>query len=647
MSKVNINEDGASWAIRGIVGNAPSDQKKSILEKYYKKVLTSKELQAKNPKLNILDKYGEDNFFFQDTDGTVTVYNPPGLDVGDVSSVGRDVASTVGGFAGGALASPGVATTPIGVALGSEAAGQLYDRITDYLTPGGVDRPLGKELLRAGENIGLEAVGGNLADRAMRGIKTGIKKGTQTLTNIKPGQRVEDFDKLGVQPTVATLTGSRAIANVEEVLGGNFFAADIIGSSRDKLVKDLKNVANRITEKLGTKERSREEIGNVIRAGSKNFFAKIQQKKDDLYSAAFDAAGEVNVNLNNIRSLKTTLENEVASAPNTLKSIYKPSLDKINNILKDAPDGTIPLNVIRQVRTEIGKIIGPATPGKIKIESTGDGKLNAIYKAISDDIFKSVGDASPQALRLLKKADQYTKYVSKKTGGIEKTIASIQAKGLDSQVFTFAMQGGKEGGQRIRDVFKTLTRSERDTVSASVFSRLGYNKANPQSGWSATTFMNQWDSLDGGAKRILFGVTRFKEVAKEIDSLVRIVRTVDERRLLGNPSGTGKVMMGFGNVTALLGAGGLLYAGEPEAAGGAITSTILAPRLAAKLLTSPKFIRWIKTTAQASSRGVNPLSIQFGKLATLPGKDGELAEAINAFTSNLSQNMSLPSINVE
>ena len=85
-----------------------------------------------------------------------------------------------------------------------------------------------------------------------------------------------------------------------------------------------------------------------------------------MYGAAFDAAGNAKVNLNNVRTLKANLENELASAPNTLK-VYKPSLDKINNLLNDAADGSVPLNVARQIRTEIGKIIGPATPGKIKL----------------------------------------------------------------------------------------------------------------------------------------------------------------------------------------------------------------------------------------------------------------------------------------
>ena len=48
MARGKINEEGASLAIREIVGNAPNEQRKSILNQYYPKVLTSQELQEKN-----------------------------------------------------------------------------------------------------------------------------------------------------------------------------------------------------------------------------------------------------------------------------------------------------------------------------------------------------------------------------------------------------------------------------------------------------------------------------------------------------------------------------------------------------------------------------------------------------------------------
>tara|TARA_R110000796_G_C14554542_1_gene434209 strand:- start:44 stop:1993 length:1950 start_codon:yes stop_codon:yes gene_type:complete len=639
-NKSQINEGGASATLRSLVADAPNDKKKAVLQQYFEKVFTTSELQTKNPKLKLLDKYGEDNFFYVDKNNKMNVFNPPGLEMGDIAAGGREIASLVGGGAGGIIGSPGLVTTPIAVAMGSEMGGQLYEQVLNYITGNKVTRNLPENIIRSGENIGMEAVGGKLADNAVKSISKLYKKGFQTATDIKPGLRVDDFNQIAVQPTVATLTGSRGVAGIENVLEGNIFAADIIGASRNKLTKSLQNVSNKITNKLGDKAGSAEVAGNLIKETSKDFFIKIQTKKTNLYDAAFDAAGNVNIDLGNLKILKVKLESELAKAPNALKDIYAPSLNRINNLLKDANanGGILPLSVVRSARTEIGKIIGPATPGKIKIETTGDGKLNAIYKSLSEDIFSSVNAASPNAARLLKKADDYTKYVSKKTGGIEKTIAEIQSKGLDSTVYSYALQGGKDGGQRIRDVFKTLGRTERDTISSTVFSKLGFSKSNPESGWSATTFMNNWDKLDNGAKKILFGSPRFNEVAKEINSLVRITRVVDERRLLDNPSGTGKVNTALQSIRGLVLAGGLAFY-NPLAGGIAASGAILGPRLAAKLMTSPRFIRWLKSTAQVSNQGANPLAIQFGKLATLPGKDGELAEAVNAFANNLKANM--------
>ena len=97
------------------------------------------------------------------------------------------------------------------------------------MTPGGIDRGTPTEqMTRTAGNLALETAGGRLGDMATRGVSTAIQKGTQRLSGIMPGQRADDFAKLGVQPTAATLTGRPSVANLEESLGGSLFAADII-----------------------------------------------------------------------------------------------------------------------------------------------------------------------------------------------------------------------------------------------------------------------------------------------------------------------------------------------------------------------------------------------------------------------------------
>jgi len=663
MAKAEISQEGAPIAVRMQLKSAPVEQRKEILSKYFDKAFTAQEMLDANPDLDIKGLGGMDQLFYLEN-GQMKLVDPPGfiqsvfplkIDLGDIAESGRDVASTIGGGLGGtaalvagqagpqALTPEEIYTVPAAAAVGAETAGNLYDMSIAAMTPGGIDRGSPVEQMgRTTTNLGLEFAGGRLGDMATRGFNTAIQKGTQRLSGIMPGQRAEDFSKLGIDATAATLTGRPSVANLEESLGGSLFAADIIGASRDKLLKQLSDTTDKIANKFGAPAGSKEEVGAVIRQGALAAFDKIEDKKTKLYDAAYDAAGSVNVNFQNLRTLKAELESELAQAPQSLKGSLGPAIAQIDVILKDAAqnNGLLPLQAMRSVRTALGKTIGKPIPGAIRIMKQGDERLPSIYKSLTADISEAVSDASPDAARLLRRADDYTRFTAKENLAV---IDKISKRGLDSQVFDFAVFGSAKGGQRIRDVFKNLSRDERDAVSASVISQLGYRgNASEGAEWSARTFITNWQRLDKNAKQVLFGAPRFREVAKELNSLARVAKVTAERAAADNVSRTGNVLTTSGQLLPLLAAGGLALGGQFEAAQTALgvgTTTILAPRYAAKLMTSPKFLRWLKSTAQVANKGVNPLSVQLGRLAILPGKDPELAEAVNAFVANMQANI--------
>jgi len=663
MAKAEISQEGAPIAVRMQLKSAPVEQRKEILSKYFDKAFTAQEMLDANPDLDIKGLGGMDQLFYLEN-GQMKLVDPPGfiqsvfplkIDLGDIAESGRDVASTIGGGLGGtaalvagqagpqALTPEEIYTVPAAAAVGAETAGNLYDMSIAAMTPGGIDRGSPVEQMgRTTTNLGLEFAGGRLGDMATRGFNTAIQKGTQRLSGIMPGQRAEDFSKLGIDATAATLTGRPSVANLEESLGGSLFAADIIGASRDKLLKQLSDTTDKIANKFGAPAGSKEEVGAVIRQGALAAFDKIEDKKTKLYDAAYDAAGSVNVNFQNLRTLKAELESELAQAPQSLKGSLGPAIAQIDVILKDAAqnNGLLPLQAMRSVRTALGKTIGKPIPGAIRIMKQGDERLPSIYKSLTADISEAVSDASPDAARLLRRADDYTRFTAKENLAV---IDKISKRGLDSQVFDFAVFGSAKGGQRIRDVFKNLSRDERDAVSSSVISQLGYRgNASEGAEWSARTFITNWQRLDKNAKQVLFGAPRFREVAKELNSLARVAKVTAERAAADNVSRTGNVLTTSGQLLPLLAAGGLALGGQFEAAQTALgvgTTTILAPRYAAKLMTSPKFLRWLKSTAQVANKGVNPLSVQLGRLAILPGKDPELAEAVNAFVANMQANI--------
>ena len=77
-------------------------------------------------------------------------------------------------------------------------------------------------------------------------------------------------------------------------------------------------------------------------------------------------------------------------------------------------------------------------------------------------------------------------------------------------------------------------------------------------------------------------------------------------------------LVGFG-----IGGGGASLAGAG--------ASILAPRLAAKLITSPSFVRWLTTPVTRP----NALSAHIGRLAAIAVAEPEIAEAIDQYTSAL------------
>ncbi len=62
-----------------------------------------------------------------------------------------------------------------------------------------------------------------------------------------------------------------------------------------------------------------------------------------------------------------------------------------------------------------------------------------------------------------------------------------------------------------------------------------------------------------------------------------------------------------------------------------VVGAIVAPRLAAKLITSPAFVRWLTTPITSA----NAISAHLGRLAGIAVAEPELREAIDQYTAAL------------
>ena len=664
------NMQGSPFAVRRAVGQAPPEKKLEVLKQFYPQSYTAEEMFDSNPQIKeslgvSLDDVGRDNFFYVDN-GKLEIYNKPGffrsefpfVDTGDIMESGRDVTSAAGGIAGGiaaavagqagpqALTPEEIYTVPAGAALGSEMFARAYDVAVDITSGVNIpNRGFVDETKRSAKNIAIEFAAGKLGDIGMDGIRNLFRYGGEMVSGIKPGQLLNDFYTLGIEPTFGLLSNRRSLANIEEVLLGNPLAADAIIKQRNTVLDSLKNASERITRKFGSAAESKEEAGFLIQSAVADARENFIKRQNVLYGAAYDAAGDVSSDLTNLKQLKDLLSEQVKLAPSTLGKNIKPAINQINAILRDASanNNALSLDILRGIRTQIGKNLGPIK-GKVRVAKQGDEYLSSIYAALTKDMNSAVSKSNnSQALSLLTKADRYTKLNNNLN--VRKVFDEVDKRKLGSQVFDFAMQGSDGGATRITSILRNLNAEQRGALSATVLGRMGYKNGQD---FSAATFLTNWKKLNPKAKQALFGANKYNEMTKELNSLVRILDVAVEKGKAENVSKTATILQTLGTMSSLMTAGGLItygaFSGQPAAtAAGTATATIaMTPVAISTLITSPKFIRWMKGTAQATAKNPNQLAVQLARLGVIAERDSELAPAINEYMNNMIVTLTLP-----
>ena len=117
--------------------------------------------------------------------------------------------------------------------------------------------------------------------------------------------------------------------------------------------------------------------------------------------------------------------------------------------------------------------------------------------------------------------------------------------------------------------------------------------------------------------------------------MVKLATGVRETGKMVNTSNTAGAQM---VTSALLGGGGLIGGGisgdVPTALLGgaaALSGLVLTSNTAARLLESPRFIRWVSDTSRAVVNNPNSLSAQIGKLLAIGQAEPGMKDAIETY----------------
>lgn len=612
-------ETGGSYKARAVVGSrqGPLD-KMTALQKYY-------------PGAKAIDE----NFVFDNPEtGRPTLFNPPGADFGDVAGGLPEIAEAVGGTIGGVGGSRiggfkgGVAGAG---ALASFAREGMIDAITGLSgapdTRTGMGDMAETAALNAAGQAALPLVGSILAPIGRGLVQAGRRVATSPAV-------LEAAERMGVSLPAGVATGKAGTVGLENMVGTYPSASTAIADKYATGQEQLGAAAKKLSEKIGPAG-TKQEAGSALKSGADKAMKNFEETQKKLYDTAFDKIGpETPVKLNNVMTLEMETFKSIDKAPKSLAPTLGKSNDAMKALLEDAykgtgEKGTIHFDTLRQVRTNIGRML--KNPQLMVSNGMDDSTMRALYGAISKDIEAAAGAVGPDAAKALKTADRYTRYnLSVNAPALDKVVEA----GSDEAAFNYAMGAAKDGGTRLRALRRNMPKEQWDTVSATVFENLGRSAPGAQGAtaieelaenWSANTFLTNWNKMAPEARKALFAG---KNLDKPLNDLMIVSERFKKAMAQNNFSNTAKAAV---PALAALGIGGQIGEGDYGGAAKMAAGAVIAPRMAAKLLTNPEFVTWlVKGSALPTAKAWT------GHISRLAGvskraSDSETADALNQY----------------
>lgn len=461
-----------------------------------------------------------------------------------------------------------------------------------------------------------------------------------------------DFRAEGIPPLATPILDNKSIGSVEATLAKAPGAGPIYERAQNATRDALENRVNTVANQFGPVS-TPQQASTVIQKGAQEAADRYTTRGGKLYDAALQPVlGVKPRSLSNLENLSQKWTAELDSAPESLGPTTGAMLNRVNAVLRDVSTGNATINSLRQIRTGIGRDLGdPVLAG---ISSAQQPYLKQMYGALSDDINSAAIAADPTIAKKLAVADRYWRTNQKVFDTVRDVVGNDRQNGEIFQSLLSSGQGASGGGQTIATMRKALTPAQWDVVAGTTLGRLGLANPGAQEAssvagaadtFSPASFLTNWSKLSPEAKQAMFGGTRYQALRPSLDRLVRIAGGVKAM----NAAQAGSPTFERGARWALLGAigesaasnlmsGNVVRAVADPAA--YFIAGYAAPRMAARLMTDPKFIGWLANRASAST----PVAISrsTAALRALSGTSPAIADYLSTLQQSPSQSQEAP-----
>lgn len=573
--------------------------------------------------------------------------------------VAESAGSAIGGIGAGALSLvdpiPGDEPPAVlaGMALGGSMGGQAYDLVQGLLGRG-PQQTVGGQVMRAAEDVGLGLAVPAVAAPVMQGVGRAAKatlspikstlqrgvgpSGAQTL-----GQ-IERYEQAGFRPEIGMFENPEAQALSQSLRTGPFSGKIMAQVDRHNIERGAQ-LADEIARSYGM-PRAPEGAGAIIRDQADKAQTRFFDGATFLYNKVKTFMPE-RIPATNLK-LATKKVLDLGEGSELAKGYMSEPMRIASLATKDiAEDGTISQNTVDIIK-EMSK-----SAYKKPIKTDADHLIMQIERAVDKDAteaaIKAGGDKANQAVEAAKtwwKAGVGN--VKRGDVGVMDDTARILKTADDGKIYQWLMGEGKTGGERLDRVLSLMDDDAVGTIKATAFKELGLPTGAGRDlsggGFSFNTFWSRYNNLSEGARETLFGrgssapMQSLKEAIsymKALEKRANVSQTENIRvwHEMLTPLMNGITFGGVGGFTGGSTLTGALVGGSLGAAGKGAQLAI--NNRAAKLISDPKFVKWLATTGKKLVVKPTDLGPQMVRLANIAVSSPENADAYMSYMSSL------------
>lgn len=446
-------------------------------------------------------------------------------------------------------------------------------------TPTGINTPPGGVSPSAGRPVGVVA-----------GVGVG-----ERLPAPPPVQSAAEA--LGVAPSL----GMRG--NLGAKVAGSLEAS---AATRGPVVADAERATGQIsaaaerTADMAGRGATRQDAGTALRQGAEDFKENFVAKSGKLYDdvRAYIPPGSTAPAGNTQAFLRQNLA-VFDNVPNIARSVgnagFKGWLDDI-----DANGGALSYEQMAALRTSVGEALGNIS-GPMADKSQG--ALKQLYGALSRDMEAAARAAGPRALAAFTRANNYYRAGQQR---IEQALdLAFKAKGpegaYESTMALAAGKGARANVSKLNSIKKSMDPEQWGTFVSTAIRRMGIptpGAAGAEEGFSAATFLTEWNKLDPAAKAVMFSGGGLPSGLRP--ALENLAKVAEQAKRAGGQTNVSR----SGAVAADLALAGALGADAMTGftSGPAILAVIA--NVSARAMTSPKFVNALASLGRGTKQGL-------------------------------------------